>query len=294
MISTMDIKDFLEIDTKLDIFIIEGVSSAYEPLENTLAFFQKLDDIDYNKIIKNPSTLFIVPLDFSQAANNVLKVNNPRSTYAQVVTRFFENKVIGGIEENSTIAESANVSPDAYIGFNCVIEDGVKIGSGTHIDHNVVIKRNTVIGNNCYVGSNTSLGGPGFGFDVDFDGNPIRIPHLGNLIIGNNVGVGSNVSIARGTIGATQISDFVQIDDCVFIAHNVKIGEGSFIIAGAEISGSVTIGKNVWISPEVTVINKVTIGDNALVGIGSTVTKNIEAGMVAVGSPAKGIKKRYG
>ena len=85
----------------------------------------------------------------------------------------------------------------------------------------------------------------------------------------------------------------VKIDDCVFIAHNCFVDEASYLIAGAEISGSVTIGKRVWVSPEATVINKVSIGDDALVGIGAVVTRNVPANSVVSGVPAKVLRDRY-
>jgi UDP-3-O-[3-hydroxymyristoyl] glucosamine N-acyltransferase len=84
----------------------------------------------------------------------------------------------------------------------------------------------------------------------------------------------------------------VKIDDHVFIAHNVEVGENTLIIACAEISGSVTIGRGVWIGPNASIRDKVTIGDKALVGLGAVVTKNVVDNAVVAGNPAKFIRNR--
>jgi acetyltransferase-like isoleucine patch superfamily enzyme len=53
----------------------------------------------------------------------------------------------------------------------------------------------------------------------------------------------------------------------------------------------VKIGKNVWIGTNCTILPGVTIGDNTVIGAGSVVVKSIPADSVAVGNPAKVIKK---
>ncbi|MBN2303331.1 MAG: hypothetical protein JXQ72_02565 [Anaerolineae bacterium] len=49
----------------------------------------------------------------------------------------------------------------------------------------------------------------------------------------------------------------------------------------------VTLGNNVWIPWDVFIMPGVTIGDNATIGAGSLVRKNVPAGAVAAGVPAK-------
>lgn len=52
-------------------------------------------------------------------------------------------------------------------------------------------------------------------------------------------------------------------------------------------SGRITIGNNVAFGRHVMVLKGVTIGDNCFIGANSTVTKDIPANSIAVGSPAK-------
>lgn len=53
-----------------------------------------------------------------------------------------------------------------------------------------------------------------------------------------------------------------------------------------------TIGNNVSLGANVVIIGNVTIGDNSTIGAGSVVTKDIPPNSVAVGVPAKVIKRK--
>lgn len=136
------------------------------------------------------------------------------------------------------------------------------------------------------IGSNNSIGFEGFGFHKGK-----RIPHKGGVLIGSNVEIGSNTCIDRAVIGDTVIGDNVKIDNLVHIAHGVKIGNGSIIVAGAVICGSVTIGENVWVGANACIRQHLTIGDNAVIGMGAVVVKDVPAGQTVAGNPAKQLSK---
>lgn len=59
----------------------------------------------------------------------------------------------------------------------------------------------------------------------------------------------------------------------------------------AAYAAPITIGDNVWFGANVTVLPGVTIGDNAVIGAGAVVSRDIPADSVAVGVPAKAIRK---
>ena len=54
----------------------------------------------------------------------------------------------------------------------------------------------------------------------------------------------------------------------------------------------ITIGRNTWIGARVIVVAGVSIGDGCIVGAGSVVTQSIPPDSVAVGVPARVVKKR--
>jgi len=287
-IKISDIAEFLNVEYYGENFDISEASSLNNIKNNSLAFSKnKIIDTIYYK------ALILVPMDFNNhldSVYSVIKVNNPRLSFAKVVNEFFIKKHKQEIHTTTIIGNNCKIDSTVSIGSNCTIGDNVKIGKNTIINNNVVLSDNTILGDNCYIKSGSIIGEDGFGFDFEEDGTPIRIPHIGNVTIGNDVEVGSNSVIARGTLNNTIIENNVKIDDQVFIAHNCKIDSNTVIIAFAEISGSVTIGKNCWIGPNCSIIQKVIIGDNVTVGIGAIVTKNIDSNRKVMGLDALGLK----
>ncbi|GAA3757464.1 sugar O-acetyltransferase [Plantactinospora mayteni] len=57
--------------------------------------------------------------------------------------------------------------------------------------------------------------------------------------------------------------------------------------AGWEAARPITIGDNVWLGGGVIVLGGVTIGPDTVVGAGSVVTRDLPAGVLAVGNPAR-------
>ena len=181
------------------------------------------------------------------------------------------------------------IDPSASIGQNVVIEAGVSIGAGTRVAHGVVLHSGTSIGRNCVIGANSVIGGAGFGFERDDDGQPVAFLHLGGVVLEDEVEVGAVTAIDRGQLGNTVIGARSKIDNLIHIAHNAVIGEECLVIAGAEISGGVRIGRQAWIGPNACVINGVEVGEGAVVGLGAVVVKPVPAGATVAGNPAEDI-----
>jgi maltose O-acetyltransferase len=57
--------------------------------------------------------------------------------------------------------------------------------------------------------------------------------------------------------------------------------------AGLEFGRPIYIGRNVWIGGGAIILPGISIGDDALIGAGSVVTRDIPAGAVAFGNPAR-------
>ena len=85
----------------------------------------------------------------------------------------------------------------------------------------------------------------------------------------------------------------VHIGDNVLLAPGVQIYTATHPVAvaprikGVEFGKPVRIGNNVWIGGSVVICPGVTIGDNSVIGAGSVVTKDVPAGAIMVGIPAK-------
>lgn len=117
------------------------------------------------------------------------------------------------------------------------------------------------------------------------------------LIIGDRVNVGEYVHI--GCTHRIVIGDDVLMGSKIYITdhnHGVYTGKNADNPAVPPIERylteceSVEIGARCWIGEFVTILPGVTIGDGCVIGSHSTVTHNIPANSIAVGSPARVIK----
>ena len=250
---------------------------------------------DKNQAILNgikTNSLIIVSKNNTQTRhlNTYLIVENPRRTFQQVLTIFFTKSRKASISSNATIDKSVIIGENVFIGHNVIIEENCTIGKNSIILHNTTIMSDTVIGNNVNIGSNNTIGGVGFGYEKNSNGDFELIPHIGNVVIKNNVDIGNNTCIDRAVLGSTVLEDNVKVDNLVHIAHGVKVGRNSVVIANAMVAGSVNIGENSWIAPSASILNKRDVGDNSLVGMGAVVTKNVEAYTIVAGNPSKLIR----
>lgn len=78
-------------------------------------------------------------------------------------------------------------------------------------------------------------------------------------------------------------------DRCILSAHSR--GTLPLLNKYPRNEAPVKVGKDVWMASECIVIQGVDIGDNSVIGTGAVVNKNIPANSLAVGVPAKVIKK---
>ncbi|MGE0770181.1 MAG: DapH/DapD/GlmU-related protein [Cyclobacteriaceae bacterium] len=217
---------------------------------------------------------------------------NPRRAFSQMLSSFFVIKESPGVSRSAIIHSNVIIPGDSNIGNNVVIEQGVSIGAGCVIGHNTIIKHGTVIGNGVKIGCNCTIGGVGFGYEKDEDGQYLLIPHIGNVVIGDSVEIGNNTAIDRAVMGSTRIGENCKIDNLVHIAHGVQLGRNSLVIANAMVAGSVVVGENVWIAPSSSILNGIAIGDNALIGVGAVVLKPVSNEQIVVGNPAKPLNRR--
>ena len=237
------------------------------------------------------ANVLLVDESINPVNNKVLiKVKNPKIALAEVGNYYFVKKPIPGIHPTAIIDSEAHIGTGVTIGAYCVVGKAV-IGDRCVIESNVKVYDDTFMGNDCVVDSGAVLGGQGFGFIRDANGNLIRFPQIGQLIIGNNVEIGANSSIDRGALSDTVIGDYTKISNLCHIAHNNKIGKNVVITCGSDISGSNVIEDNVWIAPNTSIRGWVHIGKDAFLGMGAVVVKDVPAGETWIGNPARKLLK---
>lgn len=96
--------------------------------------------------------------------------------------------------------------------------------------------------------------------------------------IGNNVFIGSGVSI------------LTPLHPLEYKERNAYLNEEGKL-TNKEYGKPVTIEDNCWIGSNVTILPGVTIGSGCVIGAGSVVTKSISENSLAVGNPAREIRK---
>lgn len=107
-------------------------------------------------------------------------------------------------------------------------------------------------------------------------------PAGAEIRIGDHVYMGHDVHL--------HAADSITVGDRVFMVDGVYIGSADHDRADrstAHGTGRVVIGDNVFIGQRAVVLGGVTIGDGATIGAGAVVTKDVPAGTVAAGVPAR-------
>jgi len=114
---------------------------------------------------------------------------------------------------------------------------------------------------------------------------------------GTTIGKGS--VIGKGSIIFPQValSVNVKIGNCVLlnpgitISHDVVIGDCCLIGSGVHMAGKAVVGRGCEIGTGTNIIPEIRIGAGSIVGAGAVVVRDLPAGVVAVGVPAKPIRK---
>lgn len=148
---------------------------------------------------------------------------------------------------------------DATVRSGSVLYAGSTIGDDLATGHNVVIREQCTIGRDLSVWSNSI---------IDY-----------GCVIGNGVKIHCNCYIAQFTV----------IEDEAFLAPGVNIANDLYpgddrsadVMAGPVIEAGAQIGIGATLLPYVR------IGAGAIVGSGAVVTRDVPAGTVAYGNPAK-------
>lgn len=241
---------------------------------------------------KSPARVLLVDEDIVYVPGKVfIYVKNPKRALATVGNQFFVEKPKPGIHPTAIVYDGAEIADTASIGAYAVIGKA-KIGAETVVSPYVRIYDNVTIGRECFIKEGAVIGGAGFGFERDEDGNRFRFPQIGGVRIGDHVDIGGNTCIDRGALSDTILEDYAKVDNLCHIAHNAHIGKNAVVVACAEVSGSCSIGEETWVGPNACIRDQRNVGSNTMIGMGSVVVKHIGNNEVWAGNPAKVMTKK--
>lgn len=162
--------------------------------------------------------------------------------------------------------------------------NGIKIGKRSTFRGMALVERFQMscieIGNNCRFNSSSMFNFRGLNHKCIIQtGKPGAI-----IKIGNNCGF-SGCSIVAD-------KEIIIGDNTMFGANAIVGDRDDHQEIYASVPKPVHIGKHVWVGMNATIMKGVTIGDNAIIAAGALVTKDVPAGEIWGGVPARFIKKR--
>jgi len=176
------------------------------------------------------------------------------------------------IGHNVSIEGGAVIYPNTYITGNTIIKKGSKIGPNTEVhsslvDEHVRIKHSLV-------------------FDSEIKRDSVIGPfaHLRNgAIIGEDNRIGNFVEVKKSTTGkGTKAAHLAYIGDAT-TGKNVNFGCGSITVNYDGINKNQTIiGDDVFIGCNTNLVAPVTVGDRVFIAAGSTVTRDVPSGALAI------------
>lgn len=116
----------------------------------------------------------------------------------------------------------------------------------------------------------------------------------GRIVMGRDCHVGERCYLWAGdSSGRIVMGDFVSLAPEVFItASDYQFVAGRPFRKQPKRERDVTIGNDVWLGARVVVTAGVSIGDGCIVGAGAVVTRDLPAGSIAAGVPARVIGAR--
>lgn len=235
----------------------------------------------------------------------LLRCSDPQRAFSRVVLAFAPDRQrpANGVHPTAVVDPTADVSPEASVGPLCVVGAGARVGAGavlharvtlgertsvgarSELHPGVVLYPHVSLGEGCIVHSGTVIGADGFGFEPGPDGWE-KTPQGGTVVIEDDVEIGANVTIDRARFKATHIESNVKIDNLVHVAHNVRLGRSSMLLAQAGVAGSTTVGPWAIVAGQAGVAGHLRIGARARVGGASAVFRDVPDGEDWWGVPA--------
>jgi UDP-3-O-[3-hydroxymyristoyl] glucosamine N-acyltransferase len=282
---------------------IEGIARLDEATPREITFITQRRFA--RQVDQSRAAAFIVSQEDAGLPRPLIIVPHPYLAYARVAALFAPPlwrwpgiSELACLGRGVGLGQEVSIAPLVFIGTGvrladrvtimpgCVLGDEVQIGADTVIYPNVTIRERCTLGERCIIHSGTVIGSDGFGFVPGATGH-VKIPQLGTVIIADDVEIGANCTIDRGALGATRVGRGVKMDNLVHLAHNVEVGEYSFLVAQVGVSGSTKLGKRVALAGQVGVTGHIELGDGVQVGAQSGVHHSVPAGQTVSGTPIR-------
>ncbi len=190
--------------------------------------------------------------------------------------------------ETAYIEASVRLEPDVEILPNTRLQGATSIGRGSIIGPNTVV-RDTTIGEACTVEQSVVEG-------AVLEGE-VRVGPFAHLRpgarLGHGVHMGNFGEVKNSVLGpGVKMGHFSYVGDAE-IGRETNIGAGT-ITCNYSRDGKknrTTVGEKAFIGSDTLLVAPVRVGDGAATGAGSVVTRDVPPGSLAVGMPARVVRK---
>jgi len=286
-------------DAELEITGVKGIEEA-GPSEITFVANPRYAGLAK----KTRAAAVVVEPEFPEIHAATLRIGNPYHAFSLALGMFYQPPDYPpGVHPTAVIDPTAEVGQGAHIGAYVVIGPGTKVGANAKILPQVVIYPHVTIGRNffahahavvregCVLGDDVTLengaivGGDGFGFSKNENGEWVKIPQSGPVRLGDRVDVQANACVDRATVGATEIGSGTKIDNLVQVGHGSRVGENTLLCAQTGLAGSSVVGNNVILAGQTGIAGHCTVGDGVILTAQSAVSHDIPPGKMISGSP---------
>ncbi|MGO8760154.1 MAG: UDP-3-O-(3-hydroxymyristoyl)glucosamine N-acyltransferase [Terracidiphilus sp.] len=281
---------------------ITGVTGIEEAGPTEITF---VANVRYTALARTTrAAAVIVEPEFQEISAATIRIKNPYLAFSRALGLFYQPPAYPpGIHSTAVIDSTAEIGPDAHIGAyvvvgprvrlgphatllpHVVLYPGVQIGSHFFAHAHSVVREDCILGDSVTLENGVIVGGDGFGFAKNDQGQWEKIPQSGPVRIGSHVDIQANATIDRATVGATEIGDGTKIDNLVQVGHASRIGQNTLLCAQTGLAGSSIIGNNVILAGQVGIAGHCTVGDGVILTAQSAVSHDVPPGKMISGSP---------
>jgi len=214
-----------------------------------------------------------------------------KSVYRQKAYDLMDEGVVVVDPENVYIDPTAQIGPATVVYPGVVLQGSCSIGSFCVLEPNCFLTHST-IGDSVQVRAGSYLE------EAKVESKSVIGPYARlrpKTEVGSECKVGNFVEIKKSKLDrGVKVSHLAYVGDAE-VGENTNLGCGIITVnyAPDKKKYKTKIGKNVFIGSDCQLVAPVTIGDGALVAAGSTITKNVGDGDLAIGRSRQENKEGY-